>query len=151
MPMNLCTELRITFNILGDDKEHQDAISAKVTDTRERILFNHEIVPSTNYEGSNNEYYWRSSGDGMHPHSLDLVLTPSVPVEELIGARLDVWSSNGDGHNGDFESWTASVSLSGILDSNRTVPLKLNAQTSVVMDWRNMDNHVTRSATISTV
>lgn len=149
--MTLCTTLHITFNILTDDKEHQDAISAKVIDSHQRTLFNREIVPSTNYDGGNHEYYWPSSGGGMQPHSFNLLLAPPVPLEELIGGRLDVWSYNGDGHNGDFESWNASVSLSATLDSGESLPLNLNAGSSFVVAWGNSDSHLTHSAAISTV
>ena len=148
--MSLCAKLIITFNILNDDKEHQDAVLVRVLDAQGTKLFEREIVPSTDNNGANNDYYWPSSGDGAHPHPYELVLTQPVPFESLIGGRLDVWSNNGDGSHGDFESWQAYVSLSAILDNNQNVPLTLNAG-NAVMGWGNSDSNLLHSAAITKI
>lgn len=142
---------QIKFSITSDDKEHQDAVVVQVINGNNQILFNKEIVPSTGNNGNDddqNAYYWPSDGPGKHPHFFNLPLSSPIGENQLNGSRLVVTSSNGDGGNGDFESWIADVSLIGYLDSGDTQQMKLNGGGSANMNWQNGDNGKSISANI---
>jgi hypothetical protein len=111
----MLTRMAAQFDIMTDDKEHQDGVKIEVYDKNGTQVGYCESPPQ-NHDGEgadHNLWYWPSFGPGVEHHFLFITFAHSIPIADITSFDLKVRSGytnqGSDGRN-DFKSWNANVS-----------------------------------------
>jgi hypothetical protein len=131
--------ITVTFDIAGDDKEHQDAVKVRIISPDNHVSYDKEIVSTQCNNGNDtdpNAYYWPKDGPGKHAHSFNCGLKPFIATDSFDGSTLEILSYLSNHNCSDFESWIANVSATAITTGGTRV-VKLNKQDGGTINFQN--------------